>query len=257
MAIDNRIDAFKKAYPDESNPPKDLALFATKLILPEFVLTALDGVLGRIDRKLQDQRAKDMLELFVNELKDLKNETASKQELQDVQEALQLAIRHDVWEFNDKKRERYIKIIANTLRSDTRIEDLASFIQDVEQLGERDFIALKVLNKVMNKKNDWTGSQGTTVHPGLFIQRRDELASEMATALGNAPTKQAFSREEGYEACTRLQGFGLAHEIDVAPRQVPIGDYSFRPSKRGLTLLRLVGEEVENWNKYFPGLDQV
>ena len=30
----------------------------------------------------------------------------------------------------------------------------------------------------------------------------------------------------------RLQGFGLAHEIDLSPREVPIGDYCFRPSKR-------------------------
>ena len=30
------------------------------------------------------------------------------------------------------------------------------------------------------------------------------------------------------------------------------GDYSFRLSKRGLMLLKLVGEEVENWDKYFP-----
>lgn len=252
MAIDNRIDAFKKAYPDEENPPRDLALFATRLILPEFVVRAFDGVLGRIDRKSQDQRAKDMLELLVNELKDIKNETATKQDLNDLRESLQLAIRHDVWEFNDKKRERYVTIIGNALRADTRIEDLASFIQDVEQLGERDFIALKVLNKVMNKSNDWTVNQGKAIHPATFIQRRDELAKEMATALGATPSTQAFSREEGYEACTRLQGFGLAHEIDVAPRQVPIGDYSFRLSKRGLMLLKLVGEEVENWDKYFP-----
>ena len=74
----------------------------------------------------------------------------------------------------------------------------------------------------------------------------------MATALGAPPSRQAFSREDGYEACMRLQGFGLAHEIDVAPRQVPVGDYSFRPSKRGLMLLKLVGEQVENWDKYFP-----
>lgn len=193
-----------------------------------------------------------MLELLVNELRDIRNETASKQDLNDLREALQLAIRHDVWEFNDKKRERYIRIVGNALRSETRIDDLASFIQDIEQLGERDFVALKVLNKVMNKAGDWTASQGKTIHPATFIQRRDELAKEMATALVAAPTMQDFSREEGYEACTRLQGFGLAHEIEVAPRQVPIGDYSFRLSKRGLMLLKLIGEEVQNWDKYFP-----
>jgi hypothetical protein len=35
---------------------------------------------------------------------------------------------------------------------------------------------------------------------------------------------QSFSHEEGYKACTRLQGFGLAHGFDISPREVPVGD---------------------------------
>jgi hypothetical protein len=46
------------------------------------------------------------------------------------------------------------------------------------------------------------------------------------------------------------QGFGLAHEIDVGPCQVPVGEYCFRPSRRGLSLLKLIGEEVANTDIY-------
>jgi hypothetical protein len=49
-----------------------------------------------------------------------------------------------------------------------------------------------------------------------------------------------------------IQAFGLAHEIEMSPRQVPVGNYSFRLPLRGLTLLKLIGEEVPNWNKYNP-----
>jgi hypothetical protein len=177
-------------------------------------------------------------------LRNLDAKKVGKDELDAVKEAMQLAIRHDIEEFNDKKRDRYVKIIGNALRSETQIEDLASFIQDVERLGERDFMALKVLNKVINQPR--IEGTGRDIHPNEFMQRRQELAVQMAAAFGDSYGGQNFSREQGYDACNRLQGFGLAHEIELSARQVPTGEYCFRPSRRGLMLLKLTGEEVAN-----------
>jgi hypothetical protein len=247
MAIDNPYDAIDKAFPErEPYLPEDLAVFAAKCLLPEYVMDAFGTVFERLDRNAQLERAKATTKLLMADLKDLKAKTATKEELNDLKEAMQLALRHDVEQFNDKKRERYVKIIGNALRDERKIDDLASYIQDVERLGERDFVALKVLNKVMNQPKD----PNKDIHPNDFIQRRQELAVEMAKALGGNYETQSFSREEGYDACNRLQGFGLAHEIEVAARQVPIGDYCFRPSRRGLMLLKLIGEEVANQEKY-------
>jgi hypothetical protein len=247
VAIDNPFDAIEKAYP-EKQPylPEDLTVFAAKCVLPEFVMDAFGTVFERLDRNLQWERAKATTKLLMDELKDLKEKKASKEELNDFKEAVQLAIRHDVEEFNDKKRDRYVKIIGNALREEKQIHDLTSYIQDVEQLGERDFVTLKVLNNVMNKAAD----PKRDIHPNDFIQRRKELAVQLAQALGGESQGPSFNREEGYDACNRLQGFGLAHEIEVAPRQVPVGDYCFRPSRRGLMLLKLIGEEVPNADKY-------
>jgi hypothetical protein len=248
MAIDNPSDAIEKAYPEkEPYLPADLALLAAKFALPGIVVDVLNTVFERLDRNVQEERAKATTKLLMAELKDLKDKAVSKEELNDVKEAIQLSIRHDVEEFNDRKRERYVKIIGNALRDEKRIDDLASYIQDVERLGERDFVALKILNRVMNPSR---GDSTKDIHPNEFIHRRQELAVEMAKALGGAFEGPSFSREEGYDACNRLQGFGLAHEIEVSPRQVPVGDYCFRPSRRGLMLLRLVGEEVKNADKY-------
>jgi hypothetical protein len=248
MPIDDPFDAIEKAYP-EKKPylPTDLALLAAKFALPGIVMDALGKVFERLDRDVQEERAKATIKLMMAELKDLKEKTASKEELNDLREAIQLSIRHDVEEFNDRKRERYIKIIGNALREEKQIDDLASYIQDVERLGDRDFVALKILNKVMNPAR---GGNTKDIHPNEFIQRRQELAMEMAKALGGAFEGPSFSREEGYDACNRLQGFGLAHEIELSPRQVPVGEYCFRPSRRGLMLLKLVGEEVANADKY-------
>jgi hypothetical protein len=88
------------------------------------------------------------------------------------------------------------------------------------------------------------------IHPNEFIQRRQELSVEMSKAVGGAFEGQSVSREEGYDACNRLQGFGLAHEIELSPRQVPAGEYCFRPSRRGLMLQKLLGQEIENADKY-------
>jgi hypothetical protein len=118
---------------------------------------------------------------------------------------------------------------------------------------------LKVLNRTMNKEGDWTNLTGPIslwkVHPQTFIQRRQEMAVQIAQASGmgtNADIGPRLNPEVGYSTCARLQGFGLAHEVPLSAREVPIGDYCFRPSQRGLMLLKLLGEEVPNWSRYFP-----
>ena len=249
MAIDNPRDAIKKAYPEEEPYlPNDLMALVAQALLPGIVSDALGTVVKRLTRNAQEERATAMVELILAELKDIDDKKASKEELNDLRESLQLAIRHDVAEFNDRKRERYVKIIGNALRAERQIHDLASYIQDVERLGERDFVALRVLNKVMNQPR--SADRLRDFHPNDFISRRQELALEMAEALGIDHQSQSFSREEGYDACNRLQGFGLAHEIETSPRQVPVGDYCFRPSRRGLILLRLIGDNVANVDIY-------
>jgi len=252
VGIDNPVEAFKKTHPDEEgNLPQDLIVLAAEMAFP-VIGPLIHAVRERLGRKAQNERATETLELLLGELKHLQDMTATKIEVNDLKESLQLLICHDAEEFNDKKRGRYIKIVGNALQSETPIENLASFIQDVEQLGERDFLALRVLNKVMNKPGDWASN--TKLHPNTFIQRRRELAEEIARAFGMKTDlgMLEFSHEEGYEACTRLQGFGLAHEIELSAREVPVGDYCFRPSKRGLMLLKLTGEQVANWERYFP-----
>jgi hypothetical protein len=81
------------------------------------------------------------------------------------------------------------------------------------------------------------------------------MVDQIAEALGigaSADIGLRLNPEVGYSVCARLQGFGLAHELQLSPREVPIGDYCFRPSHRGLMLLKLMGEDVPNWFRYFP-----
>jgi len=168
-----------------------------------------------------------------------------------------LAFTYDLRERNDQKRARYAKLIGNALRSEEQIQDIASFVQTIEQLNERDVTVLKVLNTIMNKEGDWKSQENSVTgnvmknHPNTFIQRAQELTVQIAMALGQATEGNVYTREIGYGVCCRLQGFGLAHEIDVQARELPLTNYSFRLSTEGMTLLKLLGEEVLNYDYYF------
>jgi hypothetical protein len=263
MAIDNPIDAVESQYKESPDAPLDLVLLAAELALPHAapLLKFVGLIRGHFSARERRERAQAFLDLLRDQQKILevlgKNFDQLNVKVDDLAEAVQLGVIRDVEAFNDNKRDRYLNIIGNGVRSLEKIEDLASFIRDTELLGEQDIAVLITLDKVMNKDSDWGSPATGSLHPNIFIQRRRELAKQVALTLGmngdfDSNDGRSFSHEEGYSVCARLQGFGLAHEIELSAREVPIGDYCFRPSKRGLMLLRLLGESVPNWDRYFP-----
>ncbi len=95
MAIDNPIEAFKKTHPEEEgNLPQDLVILAAELALP-IIDPVIHTVRERLGRKAQNERATETLQLLLSELKDLQDVTATKIEMNDLKESLQLLIRHD------------------------------------------------------------------------------------------------------------------------------------------------------------------
>jgi len=236
---------------EEPTLPNKLARFAADhgfgLALPDGGL-ALDILLKVIDnlfnKEFGQERVRAMFELFKAEFQHVEKTKASHE---DVQKAVQLAVWYD--------RARYAKVIGNALRSEEQIQDVASFIRTIEQLNERDLAVLRVINRVMNKDGDWRQQpmpvRGTRkVHPNTFIQRAQEMSIQVALALDQNGANDVVNREEGYGVCNRLQGFGLAHEIDVQARELPLTNYAFRLSTYGIRLLKLLGEEVPNYEFY-------
>jgi hypothetical protein len=242
---------------EEEKAPLGLAVFTAKLAFPKagLLLEIFRKVADRFSRASIEERLQAMWNMLVMETEHLETTKAN---AEGVQEAIQLAMRRDAVEFNDKKRERYVKLIGNALRSETQIQDVASFVQTIEQLNERDVIVLKVLNKIMNKEGDWKPQPNPGVgnvmklHPGTLIGRAPELSVQIAMALGQKTETNLYTREEGYGICNRLQGFGLAHELEQT-RELPLTNYSFRLSVDGIRLLKLLGEDVPNFDNYFRG----
>ncbi len=266
MAIDNPFDAVDKQYPKGPSVPLaelTVASASAALGFPLFgTLAILFGFLDSFTTSSRLDRGLAFIRILNDQLKDLESAVNSmKTDVSEVQAALRVGLHNDLEEFNDKKRDRYIGIVRSAIMLDTKVLDLVGFIRDLEQLGERDIIGLKVLNRVMNKPGDWSTPNTTAanyqkpkLHPNTFIQRAHELAVQMAIALTNKyqlTPNDYFSREEGLQICLRLQGFGLAQEIATSPREVPVSNYAARLTTRGLMLLKLLGEDVPNWDQYF------
>lgn len=267
MAIDDPFDAVEGQYPEQpggrvASGLEMVTQAAAAIGIPlAGALNVLFGFLARFDTAARWERVEAFIrELLIAYRGHEEQMTRMKTDVADLQSAMQVALSLDLNEFNDAKRTRYVTMLRNATVSETRVDDVVTFIQDIERLGERELIGMKVLNKVMNRQGDWqstvSGPPGSrpTLHPNTFIQRSQELAVQMTTALdrkGTPPPQNQFSREEGLQICLRLQGFGLAQMIQTETRQVPTANYCARPTPRGLMLLRLLGEDVPNWERYF------
>lgn len=256
MAIDDPKAAFEQQYMrQDQESPLELALLTGELAFPKAALLAeiFLKVKHSLSRPALEERLGAMWTMLVMETEHLKTTKAN---AEDIQAAIQLALRRDAEESNNEKRQRYVKLIGNALRSDTQLQDVTTFVQTIERLNERDVTVLKVLNKIMNKENDWKpeppniGSVRKLL-PTTLTSRAQELAVQIAMALGQKTEGNSFNREEGYTICTRLQGLGLAHEVGASPRDLPLTNYSFRLSAQGIRLLKLLGEHVPNFDNYF------
>jgi hypothetical protein len=268
MAIDDPFDAVQQQYPEGAvdGPFAKLALASSMAaVLGAPVagpLAAIFSFLDSFSTQAKLDRGLAFIRVLIEEFAGLEQKvTTMKTDMAEIHSALRISITNDVTEFNDAKRSRYIRIATSAVMSETKVQDLVSFIHDVEQLGERDLIGLKVLNRFMNREGDWKDTPPNThpiqkakLHPNTFIQRAHELSVQMTHALKDDKTVtdgDQFSREDGLQICLRLQGFGLAQEIPTGAREVPIANYSARPTTRGLMLLRLLGEDIPNWGRYF------
>jgi hypothetical protein len=257
VAIDDPRAKFEDQYlrDEEKSPAVEIAIFLGKLALPQAAipLEIFEKVQKRFTQGAREDRFRALWELLRMELDRMDTIKAN---VDDLAAAMQFMLWRDTEQFDDRKRDRYVKVFGNAARSDTQIDNVMSLVQTIEQLNEHDVIVLKVLNTIMNKDGDWRSPNNSfdpwKLHSGVFIQRASELTTQVAQGLGQSTDRSTFSREMGYAVCTRLVGFGLAHEIELQARELPLTEYCFRLSTEGVKLLKLMGEDVPNFEYYFP-----
>jgi len=138
---------FKDQLKEEPTLPGKLAKYAAQgaggMAIPGSGLAI--GILIKVAETLFDkpatmERVKDFFDLVVEEFKGLETTKASHE---DVWRAVLLGIWYDRHERDDAKRERYVKLIGNAVRSEKQVQDITSFIKTLEQLNERGFEGAK------------------------------------------------------------------------------------------------------------------
>ena len=169
MAIDNPKEKFEQQYMRE--PEKslfDLAIFGGKLAFPKAALPLeiFQKVRDRLTRASIDERLQTMWDTLVKEVEHVESTKADKEEME---RAIHLVMWRAIEELDDRKRERYVKLIGNALKSQDQIRDVVSFVQTIEHLTERDLIVLKVMNEVMNTLTVDTRQRTCTRNPNQFF----------------------------------------------------------------------------------------
>ena len=114
MAIDDPKAAFEQQYmKEEEKSPLGLTIFATKLALPKAALPLeiFRKVADRFTRPCVEERLVALWKMLVMETEHLETTKAN---VEDIEEAIQVAMNRDKEEFNDQKRDRYAKLISQS-----------------------------------------------------------------------------------------------------------------------------------------------
>ncbi len=110
--------------------------------------------------------------------------------------------------------------------------ELESTIRDLAQLGDLDLRVLAILREVF-----------FSVLGMLPNLNNDEYFTEKFEQYRKAITDNNIHPDDFYSQCCRLMGFGLTMQVRHNPSRMTLDVHMFRPTRRGLRLLKLIAED--------------
>jgi hypothetical protein len=243
MAIDDPLAATANQYPErEKNRFGEAALELAGVALWQFKVLNIvrSRILGDYGQErvnalvsaLQGefQRDQQRLEKAQREIEALKEKINSPEFV----DSLVLAADEAQRTQSERKVERLGAVLANALLSEDADavagDDLVGFIRDLSSLTEGDVQALQfsgdVFRDPIRQRPDMDDPNDFTLLMGSYLR-------------GIAAMK--VHPDDFYSRCLRLTGFGLATEVERNPTRMALKDHCFRPTRRGLRLLKLLG----------------
>jgi hypothetical protein len=240
--IDDSFDAADTAHPrNEAIVPAEVGFRAAAHLL---------GPLGAVVNDVRDyfsQRARDdRLEALITALREMIERLTSQVEgnakaISEIQSRLESpqftaafreACIQTAFTSEPERASRFGIILGNSLIADRWLEtsdDLPSFIKEIARLDPKDIRILQLLRTVFA---DVIKTYPNMHDPNPFTERQQDLLKAARDA--------GFEPDDLYSHCKRLEGFGLAIEVLRNPGRMNLGDYCFRPTRRGLKLLSLL-----------------
>jgi hypothetical protein len=236
--IDNPLDVSISQLDDnpESTPLEITLKLAT--IIPLVAVT--DTLREHFLNHKRFERIKETFLVFQAELEALQKEYAGNQQALDAQsnflkssefaEAVIAAAEEAVRSTNAEKIKRLGRVLANGSEPEAERadDDLSSFIRDITQLSEGDIRVLEQLASAAQLFGSALASQ-TSPPPSSPFQN-----------LIDDGEREKLLTEDFYSHCFRLVGFGLSAQIPGNSPSVVFSRYSFRLTRRGHRLLKLL-----------------
>jgi hypothetical protein len=230
--IDDPLEAVDKQYRDGRDYIFDKLWRAAAELGPYGILNALKVLFSR-------ETTAARFEAFIQELRNqvyrleaqgrlLKERVESPE----FQETLIAAMNETARTTDRERTKRFALIVSGSLdksRTMKSWDDAAAYIRDLAQLGERDIQALEILYAVQKD---------------LFLGKSHPLDPNTYTAKNNDVLELAYQSsmppDEFYSRCARLNGFGLAIEVQRNDTRVSPGDHCFRLTTRGRELISIL-----------------
>jgi hypothetical protein len=241
--IDDSVDAARAAWTEEpENVMGETALSVLSAFFPPAAAYKAvkdqfsnDARFGRIQYFFDALAAKvNALELRIGSQAELSQTVRAVIDSTEFKEAMAVALEETVRTPNTEKAEQFSSILVGSL-DPSIIEDspakASSLIRDVAQLDTTDLQVLGILRRVYGHLFPPTPSYQD---PNAFTEQFQDFK--------DAVTGSGILTEEFQSVCERLRGFGLAAEVLRNPSRMSPTDYCYRPTRRGLKLLTLLGQ---------------
>jgi hypothetical protein len=232
MPIDNPYDAIEKQYKDEADPLFEKIMEVVGQFEP--FTGAVNFIRKQFSKEAAVARILALLEQLVSDVQRDQNaieKINKKMESPEAAETMLAAINETIRTTNIEKIKRFAAILGHMFTSDRKTgwDDAAAYIRDIAQLGDRDIQALQILYSV---QKDLFLGKNLPLDPNSYTEKNDEVL-KLAHESG-------LPRDEFYSRCGRLNGFGLAIEVQRSDGRSSPSDHCFRLTTRGRELVSII-----------------
>jgi hypothetical protein len=226
VKIEDPYEAAKSQYPETpENVPGELALNIAGKVIP--VIGIFNAVRDYYSRAAVTER----MHVLIDAVNSKVNAVDTKFESPELAESLRIAM-EETWRTTDvEKVKRFGLIVGGSLAANNpdALREASDFIRTLAQLDERD---MRVLNLLYSSCAHLLNSYTNLHDPNPFIDVWTDVI---------ARTEEAnLAADDFYASCKRLEGFGLAIELPRNPSRINPGQYSFRVTRRGENLVKLL-----------------
>ena len=234
MPIDEPYDAIEKQYLDESNPVLKKLLELAGKFDRGFALFNLLGAWFSPDVMMAKIQA--LLEQLIIDIRRHEAMLGKSFDTTDIfeapgfAEAVVTAMDESVRTADEKKIKRYAMVLSSGMTSGplTNWEEVAAYIRDLSRLTDADIAILRILHDSQARIFQ---DPSQITNPNNFTEKMPELLK--------AVDESKIPHDDFYARCARLNGFGLALEVQRSNRYAP-GEHCFRMTGRGYELMKML-----------------